>query len=494
MSRLTREKGPEDQVLAARRRDAVVTATVLALTAVAFAAVADHSILVHLQRADDAWLRLMISGRAAPVTALAKVFNWLGLVYVTLPVRIAIAGFLALRRRWWHLAAFAAAVLLSEILIGTLKGVYDRARPPGSLVATSGASFPSGHSVAATVTVVAAVIALVPPGRARVAWGAAAAVFAVLMALSVPISGRTGCPMLSRGSFSARRARCWPPGPAVLPLPSPGRRDPADLGRSPAGRRVRHRGDRVPLATRPGRARTRRLRGGAQVITGLVQVACLAGGGRGGRRLPQPAPVPAAGRSGAADGDDPRPRRRGHRGRRGAGDLRRPGPGGSDPAGSRRRCARRACRWSRSARPKSRPGARGRSRRSRRTVGGCSSRPWARTSATPTCCTGRTGRCGCGTSATPGPPRRSSTRSSIRLLAGLMAERAGVSVPGVDRVVRTGDTVLLVMPWADGCSLDRLPVGQMATRQGRNFAARKLLPSVRSSQAWAPSRPRPSRA
>ena len=75
-------------------------------------------------------------------------------------------------------------MVLSEILIGLLKGVYDRARPPGSLVATSGASFPSGHSVAATVTVVAAVIALVPPGPRRVAWGTAAAAFSVLMALS----------------------------------------------------------------------------------------------------------------------------------------------------------------------------------------------------------------------------------------------------------------------------------------------------------------------
>jgi undecaprenyl-diphosphatase len=174
----------EDQVLAARRRDAVVTVVVLALTAAAFAAVADHGVLARIQRVDDAWLRLMISGRSAPVTAVAKVFNWLGLVYVTLPVRIGIAGFLALRRRWWHLAAFAAAIVLSEVLIGTLKGIYDRARPPGSLVATSGTSFPSGHSIAATVTVVAAVIALVPPGRARVAWGAAATAFSVLMALS----------------------------------------------------------------------------------------------------------------------------------------------------------------------------------------------------------------------------------------------------------------------------------------------------------------------
>ncbi|HEV8219099.1 MAG TPA: lysylphosphatidylglycerol synthase domain-containing protein [Streptosporangiaceae bacterium] len=46
-------------------------------------------------------------------------------------------------------------------------------------------------------------------------------------------------------------------------------------------------------------------------------------------------------------------------------------------------------------------------------------------------------------------------------LVGLMAERAGVSAPGVDRVVRAGDTVLLVMPWTGGCSLDRLPPGQI---------------------------------
>jgi len=75
-------------------------------------------------------------------------------------------------------------VLLSEILIGPLKGAYDRARPPGSLVTTSGASFPSGHSIAASVTVLAAVIALSPPGRRRIAWGLAAVAFAVLMALS----------------------------------------------------------------------------------------------------------------------------------------------------------------------------------------------------------------------------------------------------------------------------------------------------------------------
>jgi len=188
MSRVGRPEGQEPR--AAPERDPAVTATVLALTAVVlaltaagFAAVADHGLLAHIQRLDDAWLRLMISGRSAPVTAVAKVLNVLGLVYVTLPVRIAIAGYLALRRRWWRLAAFAGAVLLSEILIGTLKVAYHRARPD-SLVTTTGASFPSGHAIAASVTVVAAVIALVPPGRRRIAGATVAAGFSVLMGLS----------------------------------------------------------------------------------------------------------------------------------------------------------------------------------------------------------------------------------------------------------------------------------------------------------------------
>jgi undecaprenyl-diphosphatase len=177
--------GPaEPLILATPGRDAATAAAVAALTAVVLVVAADRAALDHIQHVDDSWLRLMISWRDGPVTAIAKVFNVLGLVYVTLPVRIAVAGYLAVRRQWWHCAAFVTAVLLSEVLIGPLKGAYDRARPPGSLVATSGASFPSGHSIAASVTVLAAVIALVPPGRRRIAWGLAGAAFAVLMALS----------------------------------------------------------------------------------------------------------------------------------------------------------------------------------------------------------------------------------------------------------------------------------------------------------------------
>jgi undecaprenyl-diphosphatase len=75
-------------------------------------------------------------------------------------------------------------VVLPEVLIGVLKGAYERARPPESLVVTTGASFPSGHAVAASATVVAAVLALVPLGRRRAWWAPAAVAFSILMGLS----------------------------------------------------------------------------------------------------------------------------------------------------------------------------------------------------------------------------------------------------------------------------------------------------------------------
>ena len=145
--------GPQEPpILAAPRRDAAIAVAISAVTAVVFAVVASRGALTHIQRVDDSWLRLMISARNPPVTVIAKVLNVLGLVYVTLPVRIGIAGYLAFRRRWWHLAAFAAAVLLSEALIGPVKAVYDRARPQTALRRPAGTS---AMTAANTVTDVA---------------------------------------------------------------------------------------------------------------------------------------------------------------------------------------------------------------------------------------------------------------------------------------------------------------------------------------------------
>ena len=162
----------------------MVTVLLAVATAALFLMMANHASRDLIQRIDDHFVRSMVSIRAGWLTKVAKFFNVLGLVYVTLPVRLAIAGFLAFRRRWWHFAAFVSAIVLSEISIGTLKALYDRARPAGPLVHTSGGSFPSGHAVAATVTVVAAVIALFPEGRWRYAWGGAAVAFSLVMGLS----------------------------------------------------------------------------------------------------------------------------------------------------------------------------------------------------------------------------------------------------------------------------------------------------------------------
>jgi membrane-associated phospholipid phosphatase len=232
MSRPAAARPPEHQLVASPGRDIAITVVALVLTAVVFAAVADSGVLAHIQRVDGWWLRLMVSHRSAPVTAIAKFFNLLGLVYVTLPVRILIAGFLAWRRRWWHFAAFVAAIVMSEVFIGTLKGIYDRARPPGSLVATSGASFPSGHSIAASVTIVAAVIALVPPGRRRAWWGAGAVAFSILMALSRAYLGAhwlsdaiagvllgTSCALLTALVVGALQRRWGGHGPGPPPPP-----------------------------------------------------------------------------------------------------------------------------------------------------------------------------------------------------------------------------------------------------------------------------------
>jgi undecaprenyl-diphosphatase len=166
------------------RRDTIVTIALAIATGALFALMAIEAGRGRVQPVDDAFLRWIASGRTGSLTTVAKLFNLIGLTYVMTPVRVGITAYLAIRRRWWHLIAFVSAIVVSEIAIGTLKALYDRPRALGSLVETSGASFPSGHAVAASVTAVAAVIALFPEGPRRYAWGAIAVAFSFVMGLS----------------------------------------------------------------------------------------------------------------------------------------------------------------------------------------------------------------------------------------------------------------------------------------------------------------------
>jgi membrane-associated phospholipid phosphatase len=181
---VTRPRRVEHALLATPRRDTTTVIVLAVVTAAFFVLMAMSGPRARIDRMDVRFLHLMVANRHSLLTGPADALNFIGLAVVTLPLRLAIAGFLGFRRRWWHVAAFVSAVVLSEIFIGTLKGLYDRPRPPGSLVTTSGGSFPSGHAVAASVTAVAAVIALFPEGTGRYAWGVAAAAFSALMALS----------------------------------------------------------------------------------------------------------------------------------------------------------------------------------------------------------------------------------------------------------------------------------------------------------------------
>lgn len=182
----TRDPGDdlEHPLLGMPRRDTAVTAVLAATTVAFFALMATDAGRRLIQPNDDAFLRWIVSLRIGWLTVVAHLFNLIGLTYVMAPIRLGIAGWLAIRRRWWHFAAFVSAILVSEVAIGTLKALYDRPRALGSLVETSNASFPSGHAVAASVTAVAAVIALVPEGPRRYRWGAAAVGFSFLMGLS----------------------------------------------------------------------------------------------------------------------------------------------------------------------------------------------------------------------------------------------------------------------------------------------------------------------
>jgi membrane-associated phospholipid phosphatase len=137
-----------------------------------------------VQSVDDWFRHLVESLHWQPFVELAKVFDFLGGTYCNWLIRITVLAILAYRRQWLSLGAFALAIVVSEAMIGPMKALYDRPRPPGALVGTSGASFPSGHAVSSAVTAIGLVIVLLPPGHTRWVWERRAALFAALMAFS----------------------------------------------------------------------------------------------------------------------------------------------------------------------------------------------------------------------------------------------------------------------------------------------------------------------
>ena len=166
------------------RRALRLVAGLLIATGIVFTLVAWDATADDVQRMDDAFLDVMVRIRLTPLVWLCEALSLAGGVWVNWPLRVIAVVALLRRRRLLQCGAFVLAVVTSELLIGTLKVLYARPRPLGSLVETSGYSFPSGHAVAGAVTAVGLVLVLLPPGRARWAWEFRAACFATLMSLS----------------------------------------------------------------------------------------------------------------------------------------------------------------------------------------------------------------------------------------------------------------------------------------------------------------------
>ncbi len=117
----------------------------------------------------------------------AKVVTALGSAAVVLPLAAISAAVLAVRRRWAEVAVVLVGMVIVLIGVHEIKAAVDRPRPPGSLVDTSGSSFPSGHAAYSTFYVWLAVMVVmrVRPGISR---GAAVVTTGILLTALLGLS------------------------------------------------------------------------------------------------------------------------------------------------------------------------------------------------------------------------------------------------------------------------------------------------------------------
>ncbi len=182
---------PELASLKSHRRTLLYSLALLAAMVLVFAGVGRHpgapgtvTTWAPIGRFDATMYRGMQRIRDAPLTWIAKVLNVVGGGVVTIPLRILVAAYLLIRRRWRAFSAWILTWVLAEVLLAVTKARLMRSRPPFPRVSTTGFSFPSGHAVAAAATAVALVLVLMPPGPRRRKWELLAVLFAFVMAMS----------------------------------------------------------------------------------------------------------------------------------------------------------------------------------------------------------------------------------------------------------------------------------------------------------------------
>jgi len=131
---------------------------------------------------DETAMEIAEQLRAGWLVDFSKAFTFLGSYLVLGPLVALAAALLAAGRRWaefWVLLAGAAIVFVG---VHELKIAVDRPRPPGGLVETSSASFPSGHAAYSTFYVWLAVTVVM---RLRTGMARGALVIGAGIALTV---------------------------------------------------------------------------------------------------------------------------------------------------------------------------------------------------------------------------------------------------------------------------------------------------------------------
>ena len=178
-------------MLTNHRRAIAWSAVLLGAMVFVFAAVGRHppvlapkTNLPFVGRFDLSVFHWMDDIRNGVLTLLARFLNVLGGGMVTIPLRVAVAVWLAFSTRWRAFATWVITWAAAELILSAAKAFFHRGRPPLPLVEVVGFSFPSGHAVAGAATAVALVLVLLPAGQARRRWEFVAIGFAFVMALS----------------------------------------------------------------------------------------------------------------------------------------------------------------------------------------------------------------------------------------------------------------------------------------------------------------------
>jgi undecaprenyl-diphosphatase len=128
----------------------------------------------------DTWWHDLALAPVGFVHALARGMGILGGDPVTTVIRLGVAAWLAVRRRWVDLAAWVVAAVAADLLVATIKTQTGRMRPDGSDLR----SFPSGHAKAAAQIAVGLALLIGPTTRHRATVWRAAAAWIVVMSWS----------------------------------------------------------------------------------------------------------------------------------------------------------------------------------------------------------------------------------------------------------------------------------------------------------------------